>query len=469
VAAGDLLQALQALDVHLQRLAAGARPAPADRVRGLGEHRLDGADLHLVVMRLDGVHHVLGLAVPAGDLRADQRVASLDLVGERLADVVQHRAPLEQGRVHPQLTGHHPRDVRGLDQVAKHVLAVGGAVPQAAEEVDELRVHVGEAELDQRVLACPLAQLLDLRPAPLVGVLDPLGVDAAVQDEPLQGEPGDLPADRVEAGKEHGFRRVVDDEVDAGHRLEGPDVPAFAADDAALHLIAWQVEHRDNGLAGLLGGHPLDGERDDLPGALVTLGPGLVLDVPDDERRFPLGLVLDDGDQLGLGLLRGEARDPLQLPAARGFGPFQLGGTPVEILLALVEPVSAVLDAPELLVEALLAVGQAHLAAFQVAAQLPHLVLDRADLLLDLTAALGGLLGLVPCPAEDPRRLRLGAGQDVLGFLLQLAALARGAPGNGRGARGSAPHDHEREHRCEQPDHHERERQSAVHGHPFPS
>ena len=59
VAAGDLLQPLQALDVHLQRLAPGARPAAAHRVRGLGEHRLDGADLDLVVVRLDGVHHVL--------------------------------------------------------------------------------------------------------------------------------------------------------------------------------------------------------------------------------------------------------------------------------------------------------------------------------------------------------------------------------------------------------------------------
>src|SRR5205807_10213721 len=65
VAAGDLLQAFQALDVHLQRLAPGAGPATADRVRGLGEHRLDRADLDLVLVRLDGVHHILGLAVPA--------------------------------------------------------------------------------------------------------------------------------------------------------------------------------------------------------------------------------------------------------------------------------------------------------------------------------------------------------------------------------------------------------------------
>src|SRR5271166_2575279 len=224
-------------------ISSDSRRAAADRVRGLGEHGLDGADLDLVVVRLDRVHDVLRLAVPAGDLRADQRVAALDLVGERLADVVQHRAALEQRRVDPQFAGHHAGDVRGLDQVPEHVLPVGGPVPQAAEEIDEFFVHVGNAQLDQRVLARPLAQLLDLRLAALVGVLDPLRVDAAVQDEPFQGEPGDLAADRVEAGKEYRLGRVIDDEVDAGHRLEGPDVAALTADDAALHLVAGQMQH----------------------------------------------------------------------------------------------------------------------------------------------------------------------------------------------------------------------------------
>jgi len=37
------------------------------------------------------------------------------------------------------------------------------------------------------------------------------------------------------------------------------------------------------------------------------------------------------------------------------------------------------------------------------------------------------------------------------------------------GIRGPAPDDNEREYHREQPDYHERERQSAAHGHPFPS
>src|SRR6185437_142343 len=335
VAAGDLLETLEPLHVHLQRLAAGTGTPAADPVRRLGEDGLDGADLDLVVVRLDVVHHVLRLAVPAGDLRADQRVAALDLVGERLADVVQHRAALEQYRVDPQLAGHHARDVGRLDQVPEHVLPVGGAVAEAAEEADEFGVHVGEAQLDQGVLAGPLAQLLDLGLAALVGVLDPLRVDAPVGDETFQGKPADFPPYRVKAGEQDGFRRVVDDEVDAGHRLEGADVAALAADDAALHLVPGQVQDGDDGLAGLLGGDPLDGQGDDLTGPLLALRPGLMLDVPDDEGGLALGLVLDGADELGLGCVCGEARDALQLFALVGLKLVQVGGTPVEILLAL--------------------------------------------------------------------------------------------------------------------------------------
>ena len=53
----------------------------------------------------------------------------------------------------PQLGGHDPGDVRGLDQVPEHVLAVRRAVAQPAEQGDQLRVHVGDAQLDQGVLA----------------------------------------------------------------------------------------------------------------------------------------------------------------------------------------------------------------------------------------------------------------------------------------------------------------------------
>src|SRR5262249_61863378 len=120
------------------------------------------------------------------------------------------------------------------------------------------------------------------------------------------------------------FGRVVDDEVDAGHRLEGPDVASLAADDPALHLVAGQVQHRYDRFAGLLARHALDGEGHDPPGPGLTVAPGLVLGLPDDERGLPLGLVVDARHQLRLGLVGGEPGRPLKYLPALVLEPGQL-------------------------------------------------------------------------------------------------------------------------------------------------
>jgi hypothetical protein len=91
VALGDLLELAQALDVRLERLAAGARAARRERVGGLDDDRLDRLRLDLVVVGLHRVGDGLGLAVAAREVAADERVRALDLVRDRLADVVQER------------------------------------------------------------------------------------------------------------------------------------------------------------------------------------------------------------------------------------------------------------------------------------------------------------------------------------------------------------------------------------------
>src|SRR5574341_1036567 len=94
VAGGDLLQLLEPLDVGLQGLAPGAGAAAGDGVGRRGQHRLDGALLDLAVVGLDRVDHLGRLLQAPRQLRAELRVGALDLVRERLADVVQEPAPL---------------------------------------------------------------------------------------------------------------------------------------------------------------------------------------------------------------------------------------------------------------------------------------------------------------------------------------------------------------------------------------
>ena len=89
-------------------------------------------------------------------------------------------------------------------------------------------------------------------------------MDAAVGHQLLERQPRDLATDRIEAGDDDRVRRVVDDHVDAGRQLERADVPALAPDDAALHLVVGQRDGGHGDLRRVLGGDPLDGERDDL-------------------------------------------------------------------------------------------------------------------------------------------------------------------------------------------------------------
>ena len=121
-------------------------------------------------------------------------------------------------------------------------------------------------------------------------------MDATVLHQPLQRDAGDLAADGIEAGEDHRLRRVVDDEVDAGSKLQRADVAAFTADDAALHVLAREIDHRDGVLRDVVGGHALNGHAEDFPGShaaeLICLG----LDALDDVGRLELRLVLDSAD-----------------------------------------------------------------------------------------------------------------------------------------------------------------------------
>ena len=75
-----------------------------------------------------------------------------------------------------------------------------------------------------------------------------------------------------------------------------------------------------------------------------------------------------------------------------------------------------------------------------------------------------GILERARQEAEQAAQGRREVEEEIRAVKDEVRELAR-VP---RGTRGPAPHDPERKYHCEQPDHHERERQSAAHGHPFP-
>ena len=88
-------------------------------------------------MGRDRVADLRGLAVPPRDVRPDQSVRSLHLMGEGLADVVQKSRAPRLLRVQPELARHDAADEGGLDRMRQDVLPVAVPILQHAEELHE--------------------------------------------------------------------------------------------------------------------------------------------------------------------------------------------------------------------------------------------------------------------------------------------------------------------------------------------
>jgi hypothetical protein len=173
--------------------------------------------------------------------------------------------------------------------------------------------------------------------------------------------------------------------------LEGADVAAFAADDAALHLVAREVDHRDHRVGGVGGGEPLDRHRDHAARLAfgVVLGDGEAL--LDEVRLLLLELRLELVEEQLHGVFLRQARDPVQgrllllddLGHLAFFGrdlrflAVDVLGTRVDGLLAALELVGALFDPVFLLREAVFRLAQ--------------LVALLADLLFGVIPDLGGV------------------------------------------------------------------------------
>ena len=264
------------------------------------------------MVRLNGVDDVLFFPVLPGVLHAQRHVGALELVVKSLADVVEQTGALGSLHVRAQLRRHHAGDMADLDGVLQHVLAVAGAVVQLAQQLLQLRVQSADTGLQHGALALGTDDAVHLPASLLHHLLDVGGVDAPVGDELFQSQTRYLAADRLEAGDGDRLRRVVDDEIRAGQRLQRADIASLAPDDTTLHLVVGQGHHADGDLRHVVGGAALDGGRHDLAGALIRLVLGTGLDLLDLQRRLVGDLGLHLGDEVFLRLIRGEAGNALQ-------------------------------------------------------------------------------------------------------------------------------------------------------------
>ena len=342
-------------------------------------------------------------------------MAALDLVIDGLAEVVQKAGPLDGDGVEPELGGHDRGQIGHFERMVQHVLAERGAIAQTSQGVDELRVEIVDARIERGLLAGLVHPLVHQLDGLVVHLLDARGMDAPVGDEVLHGDAADLAAHRVEAGDGDALRRVVDDEVRAGQLLERADVAALAADDAALQIVGGDMDGGHRALGGVVGGHALDGEAQDLAGLLVRLGLGTRLGITDDDGRFAGDLVVDSLQQLLFGLLGAHARSALEglvdldlgllAMALDGvFGLFDVALAALDLSLQRRELVLAGIQRLDAAIEGFLALGDAVLGGAHLAhallVLLLHLLLVAKGLVLGFhggftSERLGLLLGIL--------------------------------------------------------------------------
>ncbi len=169
--------------------------------------------------------------------------------------------------------------------MTQHILPVAGTVAQLAQQTDQLMVKAVHADFQR----CSLAFLLDDRLHFLFGLLDHFldsgRMNAPVHNELLQRNPGDLTANRIEAGDDNRLRRVINDEIHSGHGLQRADVPTLAADDPPLHLIAGQLDHGNRSLRHMIGCASLNGADHVLSGPFLRFLLGFCLDLLDHHGR----------------------------------------------------------------------------------------------------------------------------------------------------------------------------------------
>ena len=326
------------------------------------------------------------LAVLAQQVDADLQVRALQLPVHRLADVMHEGGADGCACVEAELARHHTGDVGDFLRMRQDVLAVAGPELQPAHHAAYLWMQVVDPELERRGFALLERRLVDLRPDLLDHFLDAGGMNAAVGDKLFDGPLGDLPAVGVEAGEDDRPWGIVDDQLDPGRGLQGTDVATLASDDAALQVVARQVDHRNRGLDGVVGGAALDRLCDDVLRLVGGCLARFVLQPLDQVGGIAPRVRFELSDKQVLCLVGGHAGDALEL----GLGLLgQLLATRLLRLgrrFALENGIFASPELPRCPIHSRAAFGECTLAVVQLA-------FERSQLLAALARM---ILGLVP-------------------------------------------------------------------------
>ena len=92
---------------------------------------------------------------------------------------------------------------------------------------------------------------------------DLIGEGFLTEDQLLECHLGHLTPKGIKPGDEHDARRIVDDHIHPGGKLQGPDIPALFTDHSCLHLVTGKMHNRNGYIGRVVGCIPFDGQYDE--------------------------------------------------------------------------------------------------------------------------------------------------------------------------------------------------------------
>ena len=186
-------------------------------------------------------------------------------------DVMQKPGSFCHPHVKPDFPGKKPCQLCNFHGMLERILAIACSEFHPPEKPYQLRMDSVNANLQRSRLSFFPDQRLHFLAGFLHHLLNPRGMDTAIHDELFKGDPRNLASDRVKSRQDYGFRRIVNNKLNACHSLQCPDVASFPAYDPSFHLIARKLNHRNRRLGHVVCSASLNCSHDALFRTLVCL------------------------------------------------------------------------------------------------------------------------------------------------------------------------------------------------------
>ena len=168
------------------------------------------------MMRFNRIDDFLRLLVLTCKVCTDLNVRAFDFMVDGFADVMQETGALCKRHITAELCCHDPREMRDFYGMIEHALPVTCTVAHTAKNFDKFRMDA----VHPCIKDCLLARFLDAHIDFMLRLFDHLfdtcWMDAPILDELFKRDARDFAAHGVEPREQHSFRRIVDDEINAG-------------------------------------------------------------------------------------------------------------------------------------------------------------------------------------------------------------------------------------------------------------